>query len=67
MTSSANDEWTHYELIMAIHLIEKEILALKRGALKYGSNSLDAKSLQHAVDFIKWNMEQSEIVGGNGD
>jgi hypothetical protein len=65
MTSSANDEWNHYELTMAIHLMEKEILRLRRE--KSNAAALDAKSLEHAIDFIKYNMEQSEITGGNGD
>lgn len=65
MTGSANDEWNHYELTMAVYLIEKEILHLRRG--KLNASSLDAKTLQHAVNFIEYNMREMEITGGNGD
>ena len=67
MTSSANDEWNHYELTMAMHIMERHILQLKQPSRFPNAHALDVKSLQHAIDFIKYNMEQSEIIGGNGD
>lgn len=68
MTSSANDEWNSYELIMAVHLIYKTIRLLEKApANEKNSCKLDIKSLQHAIDFIEYNMRELEITGGNGD
>ena len=67
MTSRANDEWNHYELTMAMHIMERHILELQRNTRFPAASKLDIDSLQHAIDFIKYNMEQSEITGGNGD
>ena len=70
MTSSANDDWNHYDLTMTIHLIERQIRFMKEkhyyGELS-NATTLDIKSLEHGIDFIKYNMEQAEIIGGNGD
>jgi len=65
MTSAANDEWNHYELKMAIHLINKQALYLGRS--KTSAGLLDAKSLQYAIEFIEYNMKELELKGGNGD
>lgn len=67
MTSSANDEWKRYELIMAIHIMEGYIMQLQRSSRFPNAHALDIESLKHVVGFIKYNMDQSEIIGGNGD
>lgn len=70
MTSSANDEWNHYELKIAVHLIGRQIRFMKEkhfhGELSEVSK-LDIKSLQHGIDFIEYNLRELEITGANGD
>jgi len=59
MTSSANDEWNRYELTMAINIMQRYMLELQRNNRFPTASKLDIDSLQHAIDFIKYNMEQS--------
>lgn len=58
MTSSANEEWNYDKLLDAL-----EILRDLKKETKYAAKS----AISHAIDFIEYNMEQSEITGGNGD
>lgn len=61
MTSSANDEWDSYKLGSAVHLLRMDASRATR------LNAHIAEMLNHAADFIEWNMRELEITGGNGD
>lgn len=63
MTSSANDEWDHGKLTRAIkHFNYERISNRIDGYPKYVM-----EDIQHAIDFIEYNMREMEITGGNGD
>ena len=51
-------EWNYYDLIHATAYMRTEKAFLKE---------CEAKQIQHAIDFIEYNMREMEITGGNGD
>lgn len=67
MTSSANDEWNHFDLKTGIEELEKRIRQLKRLSTNAWETEQVVKQLRHTIDFIEYNMREMEIIGGNGD
>lgn len=65
MTISSNEEWNHDKLQHAIYRMQLIIDSMKN--LKDAVIVAEISAFQHAIDFIEYNMEQSEITGGNGD
>ena len=59
MTSSANDEWSYYDLRVGVEALEKMIYL--------APNNPISRQLQHTVNFILYNVGEMEITGGNGD
>jgi hypothetical protein len=68
MTFSANDEWDYDKLQHGISLLEDAKLRLKENTTAIPSLiEWGCRDIQHAIDFIEWNMRELEITGGNGD
>lgn len=67
MTSSANDEWNHFELMRGISALQRDMR--KNIALGVDKSAVaeNNKCLQHTIDFIEYNMHEMEITRGNGD
>ncbi len=60
MTSSANDEWNHDYLQWFIKYMQPEISCRIK-------NTFEHDAIQHAIDFIEYNMRELEIHESNGD
>ncbi len=67
MTSSANDAWDYDKLLYGISILENAKAMIQERGVIQSIKDWSARDIQHTIDFLEYNMEQSEITGGNGD
>lgn len=61
------EEWKYFELSQGIAQLEKDIRKLAYLATDRQAVQEQVNCLRHTIDFIWYNMQESNITGGNGD